>query len=205
MDDPTALINDSDFLLDFCRFSEGLLDEKFLRKKYHCFTDDDWARLGESDELVSAIEAEKIRRIRDGSAKRELAQKHIVRGPDVLNSIMMDASASPKHRIDSARTLDQFAANGPGAGAADSTRFIIQINLGDDHVERYNKSRAIDADDVDPRCCTGRSGRGDSNKEIEKNREEKRGRRWRTCLSDWIEGDRHRSRKRRRFHRRRSY
>jgi hypothetical protein len=93
MDDPTALINNSDFLLDFCRFSEGILDEKFLRKKYRCFNDDDWARLGESDELVSAIEAEKIRRIRDGSAKREKSQLHIVRGPDVLNGIMLDAIA----------------------------------------------------------------------------------------------------------------
>ena len=150
MNDPTALLDDHDFVVDFCRFSEGLLDEKFLRKKYRCFNDDDWARLGESDELVSAIEAEKLRRIRDGSTKRELAQKHIVRGPDVLNSIMMDSGASPKHRIDASKTLDQFAANGPDAAAADSTRFIIQINLGDDHVERYNKSRAIDADDVDP-------------------------------------------------------
>jgi hypothetical protein len=63
---------------------------------------------------------------------------------------MLDANASPRHRVDAIKTLDQFAANGPEAGAADSTRFIIQINLGDDHVERYNKSRAIDADDVDP-------------------------------------------------------
>jgi hypothetical protein len=149
MDDPTALINDHDFVVDFARFSEGILDEKFLRKKYR-FTDEVWSSLGENDALAEAIEAEKLRRVRDGSAKRELAQKHIVRGPDVLNSIMMDAGASPKHRIDASKTLDQFAGSGSDAAAADSTRFIIQINLGDDHVERYNKSRAIDADDVDP-------------------------------------------------------
>jgi hypothetical protein len=105
--------------------------------------------LGDDDSLVEAIEAEKVRRIRDGSTKRELAQKHIVRGPDVLNSIMMDSGASPKHRIDSAKTLDQFAGNGPEAAAADSSRFVITINLGADHVEHYDKSIAITPNDYD--------------------------------------------------------
>ena len=44
-------------------------------------TDDVWASLGDNDELVEAIEAEKLRRIRNGSAKREKAQQHITLGP----------------------------------------------------------------------------------------------------------------------------
>jgi hypothetical protein len=44
---------------------------------------------------------------------------------------MLDASASPKHRIDSAKALDAFAANGSEAAPA-SDRFQITINLGAD-------------------------------------------------------------------------
>ena len=44
--------------------------------------------------------------------------------PDVLGGIMLDASASPKHRIDSAKALDAFAANGPEVSSA-TDRFVI--------------------------------------------------------------------------------
>ena len=98
--------------------------------------------------LIEDIEAEKVRRIRNGSAKREKAQQLVVQAPDVLGGIMLDASASPKHRIDSAKALDAFAANGPEAAPA-SDRFQITINLGSD-VLHFDKSIAIDANDVDP-------------------------------------------------------
>ena len=81
-------------------------------------------------------------------AKRELAQKHVVKAPDVLNTIMLDPAASPKHRIDSAKVLDQFAANGLEAAPA-ADRFVITINLGAD-VLKFDKSIAIDPNDVDP-------------------------------------------------------
>jgi hypothetical protein len=148
MGDPTSILENHEFVVDCARYAEGLLSEKEVKKKHH-FDDDTWARLGENDALLEAIEAEKVRRIRDGSAKREKAQMHIVRGPDVLNGIMMDATASPKHRIDASKTLDQFAGNGPGATSPDSARFIIHIDLRGD-IETYNKSRAIDANDVAP-------------------------------------------------------
>jgi hypothetical protein len=61
---------------------------------------------------------------------------------------MLDAGASPKHRIDSAKALDAFAANGPESAPA-SDRFVITINLGSD-VLRFDKSIAPDANDVDP-------------------------------------------------------
>jgi hypothetical protein len=67
----------------------------------------------------------------------------------VLGDIMLDANASPKHRIDASKTLDAFAANGPEATPA-SERFVITINLGADVVERYDKSIAINPNDVDP-------------------------------------------------------
>ena len=61
---------------------------------------------------------------------------------------MLDASASPKHRIDSAKALDAFAANGPEVSPA-GDRVVIQINLGSD-VLKFDKSIAPDPNDVDP-------------------------------------------------------
>ena len=147
MDNPTSLIENHEFIADCARYAEGLLSEKEVKKKHH-FDDETWERLGEDEMLIAVIEAEKLRRIRNGSTKRERAQQLVAQAPGVLGDIMLDASASPKHRIDASKTLDAFAANGPEATAA-ADRFIITINLGSD-VERYNKSIAINANDVDP-------------------------------------------------------
>jgi hypothetical protein len=147
MDNPTSLIENHEFITDCARYAEGLLSEKEVKKKHH-FDDDTWARLGEDETLIAVIEAEKLRRIRNGSTKRERAQQLVAQAPGVLGDIMLDASASPKHRIDASKTLDAFAANEPEAAPA-ADRFVITINLGGD-VERYSKSIAIDANDVDP-------------------------------------------------------
>ena len=147
MDDPTSLIENHDFITDCARYAEGLLSEKDVKKRHH-FDDNTWESLGNNEKLIEAIEAEKVRRIRNGSTKRERAQQLVVQAPGVLGDIMLDASASPKHRIDSAKALDAFAANGPEAAPA-SDRFQITINLGAD-VLKFDKSIAIDANDVDP-------------------------------------------------------
>ena len=81
-----------------------------------------------------------------------------MQAPDVLGGIMLDASASPKHRINSAKTLDAFAANGPESAPA-SDRFVITINLGSDTL-RFDKSIAPDANDVDPFNDTGTMPQG---------------------------------------------
>ena len=150
---PAHLENDLEFIADCCRFAEKILTEAQVRKKYR-LPDDIWERLGSNDALVEKIEAEKIRRIRDGSSKRERAQLLVVQAPDVLSGILLDANASPRHRIDSAKALDDFAANGPDAAPA-SDRFQITINLGADLdgkpvIEKYDKSIAINADDTPP-------------------------------------------------------
>jgi hypothetical protein len=147
MDDPTSLIEDHEFITDCARYAEGLLSEKDVKKKYR-FDDDTWARLGENEALVEAIEAEKTRRIRNGSTKRERAQKLVAQAPGVLGDIMLDANASPKHRIDASKTLDAFAANGPEAAPA-ADRFVITINLGND-VLHFDKSIAIGPDPDPP-------------------------------------------------------
>jgi hypothetical protein len=147
------LEDNQEFVADLCRFSEEILTENQVRRKYH-LAESSWSILGENDSLVEKIEAEKIRRIRDGSSKRERAQLLVVKAPDVLGGIMNSADANDRHRIDACKTLNDFAANGP-AGVPAADRFQIVINLGADLegkpiVEKYDKSIAIDVNDVDP-------------------------------------------------------
>ena len=144
---PAQLEDDLEFISDLARYAEGLFSEQDVKKKHH-LSADTWERLGSNEVLIEKIEAEKVRRIRNGSAKREKAQQLVVQAPDVLGGIMLDASASPKHRIDSAKALDAFAATGPESAPA-GDRFVITINLGSD-VLKFDKSIAIDANDVDP-------------------------------------------------------
>jgi hypothetical protein len=148
MDDARSLLKNDAFIADMARFSESILDEKTIRKRYG-FTDATWETLGADDALIEAIEAEKVRRIRNGQAKRERAQQLVVKAPDVLGTIMLDASASPKHRIDASKTLDAFADNGPQAAPA-GERFQISIVLSADEKIRIDKSIAPNPHDVDP-------------------------------------------------------
>jgi hypothetical protein len=148
---PADLRDNHEFITDLARFSEGLVSEAAIKKRYY-FTDEIWSKLGDDDELIRAVEDEKLRRIRSGATKRERAQQLVVRAPDVLAGILDDAAANPRHRIDSARVLDDFAANGPAAVPA-ADRFQIVINLGADSdgkpvIETYDKSIAIKADDT---------------------------------------------------------
>jgi hypothetical protein len=121
------LLADTEFVSDLARYSEKLLTEKFIRRKYN-LTDDAWEQLGNDDALVEAIEAEKMRRVRNGAAKRELAQKHIVKGPTVLSKIMDDEGQNSRHRIDAVKALDSLAEPEPRRGI-DQDRVIIRIDL----------------------------------------------------------------------------
>ena len=141
------LEDNQEFIADRCRFAENILSEAAVRKKYR-LADDVWEKLGENDALVEAIEAEKVRRIRDGSSKREKAQLLVICAPDVVAKIMLDDNANARHRIDSAKVLNDFAANGP-QGAPASDRFVITINLGSDTL-RFDKSIEVNPNDIDP-------------------------------------------------------
>ena len=148
MDDPTSLIENHEFITDCARYAEGLLSEKDVKKAHH-FDDATWEPLGSNDVLVEAIEAEKIRRIRNGSTKRERAQQLVRASARRLGrhyARCQRLAEAPDRN--SAKALDAFAANGPEAAPA-SDRFQITINLGSD-VLHFDKSIAIDANDVDP-------------------------------------------------------
>jgi hypothetical protein len=116
----------------------------------------DWQAITKDKALGHAIRAERERRVRSGTAVKEAAAKHLVKGPGILDQIMSGVDSHPKHKIEAYKELRNTASVGPDAeGRQESDRFVITINLGADNsganvVEHYNKSIAVDANDVDP-------------------------------------------------------
>jgi len=142
-----ALHTDYEFVLTMARFSENLISEAAVRKAWH-LSEETWTALASDTQLIEAIESEKIRRIRDGSYKRERSQQLVTKAPDVLSGLLLNEKNSPKHRIDAAKTLDQFAGNGPQA-TEESERVIVTINLGADHKLVFDKPIRPGPDDTD--------------------------------------------------------
>jgi hypothetical protein len=148
--DLQKLRSDNLLIADFARFAEGLFSEVDVRKR-HRLPESVWDALGEDDLFVEQVEAEKLRRIRNGASKRERAQALIVEGPAVLGDIMRDPAASPRHRVDAIRTLDHLADNGPESAPARDF-FQITINLGGDVLKfggARTPSKTIEHDDTD--------------------------------------------------------
>jgi hypothetical protein len=137
------------FVVDACRAGEGVITDSELCEKYE-ISPENLTAISRNKALIRAIQAERERRVRSGTAARESAAKIFVRAPQVLGDILDDKSASPRHRIESAKEL-RATANGPGAESAGeaSERFVITINLGGD-VETYSKSRTVNPNDRDP-------------------------------------------------------
>src|SRR5262245_56485817 len=127
------------FVVDATRAAEGLITDAELSEKYE-LSPADWRDITKNKELGHAIRAERERRVRDGTAVREMAAKHLVKGPGILDQIMTGENSNDRHRIDAFRELRQTAI---GSGDTDrlpeSARFIIKIDLGSGHVEHYDK------------------------------------------------------------------
>src|SRR5262249_29880113 len=144
---PSSLIDNVELVEDMARYSEGLVTQAQVKKKWRKLIDEKtWEALGSNDELVEKIELEKVRRIRNGQAKREKSQQLIVKACEILDDIAQDTKASPRHRVDAIKTLDAFADNGPKAAPDTSEKFSIVINLGEDYRLRVgpNGSEVID-------------------------------------------------------------
>jgi hypothetical protein len=117
------------FVCDCVRHIEGLIGAEQLRKKYE-LDDLGWTGLAANEPLQRLVGREKEKRIRRGEAAREKAAHYFTQAPDVLNSILHDPAASPRHKIESARELRQVAT--PAAEttpAGDRERFVIRIDF----------------------------------------------------------------------------
>jgi hypothetical protein len=136
----SSLIENSEFVSDMCRYSESILDEKFLRRKYN-FDPGVWDTLGSDERLVARIEDERLRRQRNGDSAREKAQQLFVGAPAVLGGLLNNESTHPRFKIESARELRAIAAVGLDATPA-MDRFSIVINLGS-VVENYDVTREV--------------------------------------------------------------
>lgn len=127
------LINNHNFLTDACRFSEGLLTQDQVIKKYR-LSDADLKLLENDEPLIAAIEAEKTKRIRCGDTARERAQVLYAEVPNRLGDFLRDPTVSPRHAIESAKEIRAIAANAGDiiSPAAAAERFTIVINMGND-------------------------------------------------------------------------
>jgi len=125
-----SLLTNFEFLADCSRYLEGIYTRAQVKKRWRDIDDATWDLLGDDNELVDAIELERTRRIRDGSAKREKAQQLIVKGPEILDGIATNPKANDKHKIDAIKALDGLT--GTPAQAEQKDRVIVTIRLGKD-------------------------------------------------------------------------
>jgi hypothetical protein len=128
------------FITDATRAGEGVLTDVDVGDRYE-IDDAGWESITKSAAVARAIRSRSAERVRSGQAAQELAAKIHAKAPTVLGDILSDKSASPRHRIESAKELRMTAtgtANTENTGN-NAEKFIITINLGADHVEVYEK------------------------------------------------------------------
>jgi hypothetical protein len=136
------------FVTDCTRAAEGRISDKELQEKYE-LSPVDWQNITKDTALMRAIQAERERRVLNGTAAREAACQHFVKAPGILDQIMTDAYSNPRHKIEAIRELRQTAAGNNADRPPEADRFIITIDLGGGDVTTYNKSIKIDASDGD--------------------------------------------------------
>src|SRR5262249_17885023 len=128
----SSLRENHELVEDLARYADGILTEKQVRQRWHLANDEVWTSLGTDESFVERVELEKTRRIRSGATKRELAQLRVVKAPAVLDQILSDQRASPKHRIDAAKALDDLAGFAPQRPGVEQDRVVIRIDLSAD-------------------------------------------------------------------------
>jgi hypothetical protein len=86
-----------------------------------------------------AVDAERERRVLNGQAAREAAQRHFAKAPTVLGDILTDEHISPRHRIEAARELRQVVGDRLDTASGTGEKFVITINLGGDEKLVYER------------------------------------------------------------------
>lgn len=135
------------FITDCARNIEGLRSDREIKEAWGLDVVD-WARLAEHTALLNEIKAERERRIRNGEAAREAAQRHFAKAPSILNEILQNEAISPRHRIEAAKELRQVAGTARES-AATTEKFVITIDLGQDYrlVKEFDQPARIPGDD----------------------------------------------------------
>jgi hypothetical protein len=141
------------FVVDCTRAAEGLVTDKELVEKYE-ISPADFGNIAKDTALIRAIQAERNRRVHNGTAARESAARHFIKAPTILDKIMSDEQANARHRIEAIREMRQVAVPENQNNPSQSERFIIRIDLtagGDsEDVLTFNKSIAVSPDDAPP-------------------------------------------------------
>jgi hypothetical protein len=141
------------FVIDCTRAAEGLVTDKELVEKYE-ISPADWGNIAKDTAVIRAIQAERNRRVHNGTAARESAARHFVKAPTILDKIMSDEQANARHRIEAIRELRQTAIPESPNSPAQSERFVIRIDLtaggSDEDVLTFDKSIVINPDDTPP-------------------------------------------------------
>lgn len=137
------------FVTECARNIEGLRSEREIKEAWG-IDEGEWTALADNAPVLKAIKAERERRIRSGDAAREAAQQHFAKAPSILSDIMQNDAISPRHRIEAAKELRQVA-GADRDGAATGEKFVIVIDLGEDHrlVKEFNRPARICSDDGD--------------------------------------------------------
>jgi len=120
------------FVVDCCRNRERIFSDERLREKYEINSDTDWNNILNNKTLRLAINAERDRRVLNGTAAQEPACNEFTRAPKILGEILSDPKASPRHRIEASKELRATARSGDEKSDVDSDRVVITINLGGD-------------------------------------------------------------------------
>src|SRR6476619_8586071 len=94
-----AHLEDDELIENLARFADGTLSEAAVKARHH-LSNEEWAALGDSDQLVELVEACKLRRLRSGATKRERAQIEIVDAPPILGGRRRDPNTNTRSRID---------------------------------------------------------------------------------------------------------
>ena len=136
------------FVVDCVRSAEGLVSDRELVECYE-ISPADWQDIAKNAELGRAIRAERIARVHNGVAAREAASRHFVKAPTILNRIMSDEQLNARHRVDAIKEMRAIAAPESSNNPAQSDRFHIVINIGEERHE-YNKSIAVNPNDTPP-------------------------------------------------------
>jgi hypothetical protein len=135
------------FITDCSRVAEGVTTEHAVQYKYE-LTPEAWRELQMHLPLDRLVRQESERRIRNGLAAQELAQKNMPRAQATLREILDDPKASPGYRVAAAKETREAASAAkqlPGA----SEKFSITINFGSD-------VRHLDVKDPQPPADPGR-------------------------------------------------